>query len=301
MNDKLYIVYKHTNKLNDKKYIGITMQEPNKRWLNGKGYQNNDYFNKSITKYGWDNFFHEVLYEHLTKEEAEQKEIELIAQYKSNQREFGYNIANGGNCVGSMSEETKKKISESHIGKPAWNKGLHIGVGESNSFYNKKHSEETKRKISLANKGRKKTLEQIEKLRNSCKETWKKKIEDGYIVSEETRKKISNANKGRVSTFKGHHHTKEAKEKLRNAHLGKKQSKEAIEKTAQKNRIPILCFDKEMNFINEFDSTATASKELNIYAGNITRALKNPNATAKGYKFKYKEKLYEEQRNNVKQ
>lgn len=301
MNKGNYCLYKHTNNFTNKVYIGITVQEPKKRWLNGKGYKNNDYFNKSIIKYGWGNFSHEILYENLTKEEAEQKEIELIAQYKSNQREYGYNIANGGNHQGKHSEETKKKLRESHIGKPAWNKGLHIGVGESNSFYNKKHSEETKRKISLANKGRKKTLEQIEKVKNSCKEAWKKKIENGYVMSQETKKKISIANKGRISTFKGHHHTKEAKEKLRIAHLGKKQSKETIEKTAQKNRIPILCFDKEMNFINEFDSTATASKELNIYASNITRALKNPNATAKGYKFKYKEKLYEEQRNNVKQ
>lgn len=293
MNDKLYLVYKHTNKLNGKKYIGITMQEPNKRWLNGKGYQNNDYFNKSITKYGWDNFSHEILYEHLTKEEAEQKEIEFITQYKSNQREFGYNIANGGNCVGSVSEETKKKISESHKGMTAWNKGLHIGIGKDNNFYGKKHNEETKQKISIANKGRKKTNEQIEKLRNSCKETWKKKIEGGYIVSEETRKKISNANKGRVSTFKGHHHTKEAKEKLRNAHLGKKQSQEAIEKTRRKNKIPILCFDKDMNFIKEYPSSIDASMELNIHSSNICRCLKNENTTAKGYKFRYKEKKNE--------
>ena len=47
-----------------------------------------------------------------TKEEAEQMEIKLIAEYKSNQREFGYNIANGGNTIGKHSEETKRKISE---------------------------------------------------------------------------------------------------------------------------------------------------------------------------------------------
>lgn len=293
MNDKYYYVYKHTNNLNNKIYIGITIQEPKKRWLNGKGYQNNDYFNKSITKYGWHNFSHEILYEHLTKEEAEQKEIELIAQYKSNQREFGYNIANGGNCVGTVSEETKRKISESHKGTLAWNKGLHIGVGENNNFYGKKHSEETKKKISIANKGRKKTLEQIEKVRNSCKNAWRKKIENGYTMSEETRKKISDANKGRISTFKGHHHTKETKEKLRIAHLGKKKSQEAIEKTAQKNRVPILCYDKEMNFIKEFESIVSASNELNIFSSNIIRTLKNQNASAKGYKFRYKENINE--------
>lgn len=293
MKEKEFCVYKHTNNLNNKVYIGITIQKPYKRWLNGKGYTNNDYFNKSINKYGWDNFSHEILYEHLTKEEAEQKEIELIAQYRSNQREFGYNIQNGGMHKGKFSEISKKKMSESHIGITAWNKGLHIGIGQENNFYGKKHSEETKKKISNANKGRKKTPEQIEKVRNSCKETWRKKIENGYTMSEETRKKISDANKGRVSTFKGHHHTEEAKNKLRIAHLGKKQSSDAIEKTAKKNRIPILCFDKNMNFIKEFDSTVSASKELGIYASNITRTLKEPNASTKGYKFRYKEKYNE--------
>lgn len=289
MEDKRYYVYKHTNNFNNKVYIGITIQKPQKRWLNGKGYKNNDYFNKSIIKYGWNNFSHEILYENLTKFEAEQKEIELIRQYKSNQRKYGYNIENGGTHNGKHSEATRKKISESHVGIITWNKGLHTGVGKNNSFYGKKHTEATKKKISEANKGRKKTPEQIEKIKNSCRNTWRKKIENGYIVSEETKRKISEANKGRVSTFKGHHHTEETKRKLQKSHLGKIHSREAIEKTAQKNKIPILCFDKTMIFIKEFDSTISASKELNIYASNITRALKNPKATAKGYKFKYKE------------
>ncbi len=57
-----------------------------------------------------------ILYENLSKEEAEQKEIELIAYYKSNQSKFGYNIANGGH-IHSVSEETKKKLSQSLKGK----------------------------------------------------------------------------------------------------------------------------------------------------------------------------------------
>ena len=110
-----YTVYMHKNIINDKIYIGITIQNVNKRWLNGKGYTNNDYFNKAIQKYGWENFEHIILYENLTKEEAEQKEIELIAQYKSNQREYGYNIANGGNHKGKHSEDTKKKMSKARF------------------------------------------------------------------------------------------------------------------------------------------------------------------------------------------
>lgn len=293
MNENRYYVYKHTNNINGKIYIGITSQIPKNRWLNGKGYLGNDYFTKSINKYGWNNFNHEILYENLKKEEAEQKEQELIAYHKSNNRDFGYNIDNGGK-TNRFTDETKKKIGESHKGKPAWNKGLHINIGENNSFYGHHHSEETKKKISAANKGRKKTLEQLQKVSQSCKKTWKEKIANGYVFTEEQKRKLSEANKGKPSRFKGHHHSEETKEKLRLSHLGKKQSKEAIEKTAKKNRKPILCFDKKMNFIKEFDSTISASKELNIHSSNITRSLKHPSTTAKGYKFRYKENFNEE-------
>jgi hypothetical protein len=51
-----YSVYKHTNKYNNKIYIGITKQNPIKRWANGKGYKINSHFRNAIEKYGWDNF-----------------------------------------------------------------------------------------------------------------------------------------------------------------------------------------------------------------------------------------------------
>lgn len=147
--EKIYCVYVHTSPSN-KKYVGITCQNPpEKRWLNGKGYNNNKYFSRAISKYGWQNFLHEILFEGLTKEEAERKEIDLIAFYKSNQPDFGYNIANGGNCVGTVSEETKKKISEI-------NKGRYIGRKLTEEWLKNrtiaqtglKRSEQTKQRIS---------------------------------------------------------------------------------------------------------------------------------------------------------
>lgn len=92
-----YCVYKHTSP-SGKVYIGITMKNPLKRWANGLGYCRQSYFFNAILKYGWDNFTHEILYTGLTKEEACQKEIELIALYRSNQRKYGYNISSGGEC-----------------------------------------------------------------------------------------------------------------------------------------------------------------------------------------------------------
>ena len=91
-----YTVYKHTNLKNGKIYVGITQQKAEKRWERGHGYQRQPHFRDAIKKYGWDNFKHEILFENLSKEEAIEKEIELIRQYNSNNRKYGYNILSGG-------------------------------------------------------------------------------------------------------------------------------------------------------------------------------------------------------------
>ena len=112
----MYSVYKHTSP-KGKVYIGITSMNPLKRWNNGRGYKHNSYFYSAIQKYGWENIKHEILFDNLTKEEAEQKEIELIAKYKSNQRGYGYNLTSGGEtCVVCI--ESRKKMSDSHKGIP---------------------------------------------------------------------------------------------------------------------------------------------------------------------------------------
>lgn len=111
-----YCVYKHTSP-NGKVYIGITCKKPEYRWNNGRGYWQNSHFTSAIQKYGWENFSHEILFSGLSKEEAEAKEIELIAKYNSANREKGYNHEIGGCTNGKTSEETKRKISESRKGK----------------------------------------------------------------------------------------------------------------------------------------------------------------------------------------
>ena len=148
----LYIVYKHTAP-NGKIYIGITKSKsPNKRWRNGKGYWSNEYFTNAIYKYGWDNIKHEILFYNLLKEDAEQKEIELIAKYKSYNRKYGFNIEKGGSLNKTVSKETREKLRQNATGKKASletrKKMSEVHSGKNCYWYGKHLSEETKHKLS---------------------------------------------------------------------------------------------------------------------------------------------------------
>ena len=87
-----YCVYKHTTP-NGMVYIGITNQEPEERWLNGRGYKQNPSFFNAILLYGWANIKHEIICSGISKETASQKEKELIQIYHSNESEHGFNLS----------------------------------------------------------------------------------------------------------------------------------------------------------------------------------------------------------------
>lgn len=105
--DNKWIVYIHISPSN-KYYVGITSKKVNERWRNGNGYKKNDHFFRAITKYGWDNFEHEIFAEHLTKEEACNMEKLLISLLHSNDYHYGYNICSGGEgCTGLYGEKNQ--------------------------------------------------------------------------------------------------------------------------------------------------------------------------------------------------
>ena len=135
MGNKECIVYLHINPKNKKVYVGITNQDIHKRWKNGYGYTKCKKFYNAIIKYGWNNFEHVVLCK-TCKGRALLLEKTLIKYYKN--RKLSYNITDGGeDNIPSMlgkhhTEEAKRKIS--NAGK-------------------RPCSEQTKRKIGLANRG----------------------------------------------------------------------------------------------------------------------------------------------------
>lgn len=82
-----YSVYCHIFP-NKKKYIGIS-NDIQKRWKNGKGYENNFDMWNDIVKYGWSNIQHKIIKDNLTKDEALKLERQLIVEEDSIKN--GYN------------------------------------------------------------------------------------------------------------------------------------------------------------------------------------------------------------------
>ena len=106
----MYLIYKHTNNINGKVYIGQTKHtNPNLRWQNGNGYKN-QYFYEDIQKYGWDNFTHEILEQGLTECEADEKERLWIQYFHSDNPQYGYNRDSGR---GGKSPQTIQKMKQS--------------------------------------------------------------------------------------------------------------------------------------------------------------------------------------------
>lgn len=155
--DKKYLVYKHTNKINNKVYIGLTSYDnPEKRWgVNGEKYKTCTYFYHAILKYGWNNFSHEVLETNLSQEEACEKEKYYINLYNSNHEEYGYNLTSGGERNKKLSSSSREKMSKAKKGlslSEEHRKNISKAMtGCNNPNYGKKCSEGTKNKISDKN------------------------------------------------------------------------------------------------------------------------------------------------------
>lgn len=152
----------HVNKINKKRYVGITCQDVKKRWKNGAGYINCIYFYHAIQKYGWDNFNHYILFTDLTKEEAEKKEIELIAFWNTTNSDNGYNLASGGGtCAGiKRSKETIEKIRQARLGKKHSKETIE-------KMKQRKYTQEQIENMRKRMTGRKHTTEEIEKIRQA--------------------------------------------------------------------------------------------------------------------------------------
>jgi group I intron endonuclease len=144
-NEQKYLVYVHINKINGKKYVGITKEKPERRWgKNGCRYRTG-VFAKAIAKYGWDNFEHKILFENLSQIDAQQKEIDLIKEFRSFANEYGYNSTRGGERYFGFvfSDQTKEKMSVS-----AKNRNCDQSKNEEYKKWLSEHCKDTGRTVS---------------------------------------------------------------------------------------------------------------------------------------------------------
>jgi group I intron endonuclease len=171
----MYKIYIHQNKKNLKIYVGFTFNHI-KRWrdtksnaFNHKSKTYNEPLYRAIRKYGWDEFWHQIIEEFDNKEDALESEKFWIEFFRSNCKIYGhdcgYNLHEGGNLppickVSPMkgkkhSEETKQKMSKSKIGNIncLGNKASIITKKKmSESSKNKPKSEKAKKNMSNAKK-----------------------------------------------------------------------------------------------------------------------------------------------------
>ena len=95
------IIYKVTNLINQKIYIGQTQRAMSSRWkehIQKAFYENKTYFQHAIVSYGPDNFKIEKIDEAQSKEELNKLEKYYIAKFDSMNPLKGYNLAPGGEC-----------------------------------------------------------------------------------------------------------------------------------------------------------------------------------------------------------
>ena len=244
------IVYKHTNKINGKCYIGVVFngRKPEHRWgIDGKNYLKNNQpkFANAIKKYGWNNFEHEILYTNLTKEEAKEKEKELILKYDSFQNGYNATLGGDGSLGTKLSKEVKELLRQKRLGKKA--------------------TEETKKKISDSEK----------KFRLSLTVEERKEI---YGLPGKLNGMYGSHRVGEQNPFYGKKHTKETKDKISKANSGR----------ISTQRKPILQYDLEGNFIKEWPSIAKAAASLKKNGGHISQCCLHQRKNAYGYIWRHK-------------
>lgn len=236
--DMEFCVYCHTNTVNGKKYVGITKQKPTYRWQCGKGYRKNVLFYRAIKKYGWDSFTHDILASGLTEEEAKKEEVMLIRKLRLTDPAHGYNITAGGDGTTGYkhTEEAKAVMSEKKIGTHA--------------------SDETRKKISISNTGKKRTEEQK------------------AHYSESAKKRDNTA-----STQRLYEHRYNRK--------GAHNTEEAVEKSAVKRAKPCMCIETGKIYLR---GASEASRDLGLNSNSaVRRVCEGVRSHVHGYHFRYLE------------
>lgn len=233
-------IYKTTNLINNKIYIGQTRYIDNDNYF-GSG----NLILQAVKKYGKENFKKEILDSAKNQEELDEKEKKWIKFYNSQDKSIGYNIADGGYNVFTMNAHIKEKISKALKGKYVGENAFRFGIPLTEKHKNaisiankgKTMSDETRKKLSIINTGKKHSLET--RLKLSIAHTGKK-------LSIEHRLKISESGKGRKFS-------EYSKTKLKLNNINKKQI----------HSISVMATNLETKEILHFNNLSEASRFFN--------------------------------------
>ena len=169
------IIYKITNKINQKVYIGQTIRTLEERFLEHKRAKKDFHLHNAMRKYGEENFIAEIIDTATSRDELNEKEIYWINYYKSDID--GYNMKPGG----SYNPMNVEKIKISHDEK------MHsLEVRTKISETMKKHfaenpvSDDTRRKLSEYRKQRC-FIKKGDIVKQVLKTELDKYLEDGWI------------------------------------------------------------------------------------------------------------------------
>lgn len=181
-----FYIYKITNTINNKIYIGQTndFNRRKSQYKHACKEKPDQLITKAMLKYGFDNFLMEIIDTVNTREEANAKEEEYMVLYDSRNLQKGYNIATGGGVFGTpdyirnkisaslkehykhnvskrkgkpFTQEHKDAISRASMGKKGTNLGKKFTQEHRDKIRiantNKTHTPETRAKLALLKKG----------------------------------------------------------------------------------------------------------------------------------------------------
>ena len=259
---KYYYIYKITNLINNKTYIG--QRKTNKSPETDSYFGSGKLIKLAIKKYGI-NFFNKDIIENCKNwEELNIKEKTWIKKSNSLYPN-GYNICKGGRGG--------------------------ISCGELHPLYNKHQTTETKHKISEKLKGTKRSLESIEKQKTTNKNNPIKMpkesrqkisiLKKGKKQSKEHLEALSKIRKGKPSPMKNKKHTIQAIEKNRLAHLNK------IPGNAKK----IDVFTKNNILIKTFNSLLELKRNMNTSTCIVVDCCNNKRETYHNLIFRWQKNI----------
>lgn len=149
------IIYKTTNQITDKSYIGFTgfsLEKREKIHYKDMKKGSNTYFHKALRKYKSTDWVWKIIAECETREEAGEIEKQAIIEHNTFGK-YGYNSTTGGDSGFTVSKATKEKQSKAHMGVPRGPHSVEHKRKLSEAHLGLMHTDETRKKLSKIKTG----------------------------------------------------------------------------------------------------------------------------------------------------